>query len=340
MRLYQRNGIWHVAFPGNRRKSLKTRDKQTAERLFARAKREALRGNLVALERGKSVTLGQFAEEYRRHCEAHKRAHKRDTYSVNKLIEWIGASIPMTAITPKRLDDFHAELIRSGLKRSGVAITYRHLRAAFSQAVKWDLIKANPYDRCQRIKVDPEPPRFYSEAELKTIFSEIANDNDFHDAITVYLYTGLRRSELWHLTARDVDTKNGLLTVRMSKTRSRVVPLEPLALEVLARRAKRTPVGRLWSCWNHPDRITHRWGRLMKRLGMAGRLHDLRHSFASYLVMSGADLRSVQELLGHSDLTVTAMYSHLAPEHLRRTVAKLGNLHKISTAQKLEVVNG
>ena len=256
MRLYQRDsGTWYIALPGNRRKSLKTRDKQTAERLFAMAKREALRGNLVALERDKTTTLAQFATEYRRHCEAHKKAHKRDTYSVNKLVEWIGGSILLTAITPKRLDEFHTDLIRSGLKRSGVAITYRHLRAAFSQAVKWEILKSNPYDRCQRIKVDPAPPRFYSEAELKRIFAEIAGDKDFHDAITVFLYTGLRRSELWHLTARDVDAASCLLTVRTSKTRGRVVPMEPMALEVLARRAKAAPVGRLWACWNSPDRI-------------------------------------------------------------------------------------
>jgi site-specific recombinase XerD len=339
MRLYQRNGVWQISLPGNKRKSLKTKDKQVAERLFARAKREALLGNLVAIK-SKSVTLAEFAEEYKKHCETHKKAHKRDTYSVNKLMDWIGGSTPLSSITARQLDEFHADLIRSGLKKSGVAITYRHIRAAFQQAVKWEIIESNPYNNCQRIKPDPQQPRFYSKSELKRIFSEIENDVNFRDAITVYLYMGLRRSELWHLTAKDVDVPNGLLTIRMSKTRSRTVPVEPVAMEVLTRRAKSNPMGRLWSCWNHPDRITHRWIRLMKKLGMSGRLHDLRHSFASYLVMSGADLRSVQELLGHSDLTVTAIYSHLSPEHLRSTVQKLGKLHNISTPPKLKIVKG
>jgi len=339
MKLYKRNGVWYVSLPGNRRKSLKTRDKQVAERLFRQIKRQVLQGNVLTLDRS-TTTLAAFAADYARHCRAHKKAWQRDEYSVRKLMDWIGGSTRMSAITAKRLDEFHADLIRAGHKKSGVAITYRHLRAAFSQAVKWGVIKANPYDQCQRIKVDPEPPRFYTEQELRRIFAAIAGDQDFRDAVTVYLYTGLRRSELWHLTARDLDADQGLLTVRMSKTRYRIIPLDPMALAVLERRAEKTPVGRLWASWNSPDRITHRWGRLMRRLKMSGRLHDLRHSFASYLVMAGADLRSVQELLGHSDLTVTAIYSHLSPDHLRRTVSKLGKLHKVNTVANFKIVSG
>lgn len=339
MKLYERNGVWYVNLPGHNRKSLKTRDKQVAERLFRKLQRQVLQGNVLALDQS-TTTLAAFAADYATHCRAHKKAWQRDEYSVRKLMDWIGGSIRMSAITAKRLDEFHTELIRSGLKKSGVAITYRHLRAAFGQAVRWGIIKANPYDQCQRIRVTPDPPRFYSEQELRRIFAEIADDQDFHDAITVYLYTGLRRSELWHLTARDMDADQGLLTVRMSKTRYRTIPLDPMALAVLKRRAEKTPVGRLWACWNSPDRITQRWGRLMRRLGMSGRLHDLRHSFASYLVMAGADLRSVQELLGHSDLTVTAIYAHLSPDHLRRVVGKLGRLHRVDTPANLKVING
>ncbi|MGD9663159.1 MAG: phage integrase SAM-like domain-containing protein, partial [Porticoccaceae bacterium] len=118
-------------------------------------------GNLVAIK-SKSVTLAEFAEEYKKHCETHKKAHKRDAYSVNKLSDWIGGATPLSSITARHLDEFHADLIRSGLKKSGVAITYRHLRAAFQQAVKWEIIESNPYNKCQRIKPDPHLPRFYS----------------------------------------------------------------------------------------------------------------------------------------------------------------------------------
>lgn len=340
MRLYKKpSGIWYISLPGNIRRSLKTKDKQLAQRLFERLKKEALLGNVIALERKSRISLADFIDEYNEFCKAYKRTStaKRDKYSLEKLKTWVG-NISLQFITAKQLDSFHADLINSGLKKSGVAITYRHCRAAFSQAVKWEYLKSNPYSRAKPIRVEARPPRFFTKDELTRIFEAIKEDPDFHDLITCYLFTGLRRSELFYLQARNIDLDNRLITVIISKSRWRSIPMDSLVFEIMEHRCKKYPVGRLWRNWNHPDRITHRWIRLMKKLGMKGRLHDLRHSFASHLAMEGADIRTIQELLGHSDITTTQIYSHLSPEHMRKAISKLEKLHQRDTGQKLKVV--
>ncbi len=82
--------------------------------------------------------------------------------------------------------------------------------------------------------------------------------------------------------------------------------------------------------------------RLMNRLKIEdARLHDLRHSTASYLIMAGVDIRTIQNILGHTDIATTRTYTHLAPGHMKKAFAKLKNLEKISNGQypKLEIDN-
>ena len=80
----------------------------------------------------------------------------------------------------------------------------------------------------------------------------------------------------------------------------------------------------------------------MKRLNLENaRLHDLRHSTASYLIMAGVDIRTIQSILGHSDIATTRIYTHLAPGHMKKAFAKLGNLRRISAGHypKIEIEN-
>lgn len=325
MKLYQRNGIWYVRMPGEKKKSLKTKDKAEAQRIFKRLKREILLGNVVSLDRDQKITIGEFAKEYEKHCFSTKKdtTAVRDRYSVKKLMDWIGKTRPISSVSPKEIDQFQNDLLNFGLKKSGVAITMRHVRAAFNQAVKWGYLKTNPVERASRIKPDPQPPRFYSESELNKIFSEIKGDQDFHDFITCLLYTGLRVGELFYLDPKDIDLNNQLLTIRKSKTRWRTVPIDNIIVEIFAR--KQAP---FWPKWRDPHALARRWGRLMKRLNMSGRLHDLRHSFASYLAMKGVGIRTIQELMGHKDVSTTMIYSHLSPEHLRKAITELRSLRK------------
>ncbi len=150
------------------------------------------------------------------------------------------------------------------------------------------------------------------------------------------LNTGLRRGELLSLTWGAVDLVRGRVTVRAAHAKSgkaRHVPLNTEARQVLvAWRPAEAPAealvfpGPLDAAGQvQPLQETKTaWTGLLKAAGItAFRFHDLRHTFASKLVMRGVDLNTVRELLGHADLTMTLRYAHLAPEHLDAAVEKL-----------------
>lgn len=339
MRLYQNScGTWCIGMAGNVRRSLKTKDKAQAERLFRKIKRESLMGNVIALDRGKTIPLSEFATEYHTHCEARKRPSTavRDKYSVQKLIDYIGGNTPMTSVTSRRLDEFISKLLAAGHTPTGVNITIRHLRTAFAIAIKWEYIKANPFSGITSIKESPRPPMFYSESDLTRIFAAITDD-DFRDLITVYLMTGLRRGELSGLRGKDVDFNTGVISVS-GKTGWRHIPMTEQIAEIMQRRIKASGmIGQVFPGWK-PDSISHKWIKLMKKLGIKGRLHDLRHSTASYLVMAGVDMRTIQVILGHSDISTTQIYAHLTQDHARDALLKLGNLHKISAMGNIRIV--
>ncbi|KGQ20755.1 Integrase [Lysobacter dokdonensis DS-58] len=141
--------------------------------------------------------------------------------------------------------------------------------------------------------------------------------------VVLAMNTGLRRGELLSLCWSDIDLEARVLTVRAETAKSgrqRHIPLNAEATKVLRAWSKRS---------NGPDvfgvaDVKTAWTALIESAGLENfRFHDLRHHFASKLVMAGVDLNTVRELLGHSDIKMTLRYSHLAPDHLAAAVAKI-----------------
>jgi len=149
--------------------------------------------------------------------------------------------------------------------------------------------------------------------------------------VLLALNTGLRRGELFALTRENVDMPRALLTVKGETAKSgktRHIPLNAEALAALAawRDSKPTAQGLVFP-GQDGGRLTDTktaFNRLLEKAGVEKfRFHDLRHHFASRLVMAGVDLNTVRELLGHGDIKMTLRYAHLAPEHKAAAVARL-----------------
>jgi integrase len=137
----------------------------------------------------------------------------------------------------------------------------------------------------------------------------------------------VRRGEALGLTWDRVDRARGVIRLELTKTgRRREVPLSGNADAVLARRWAPNANGYVFGSRNWYS-FRSAWEAALDASGIEGfRFHDLRHTFASWLVQRGRTLKEVQEALGHQTITMTMRYSHLAPDHLRAAVAALDGM--------------
>jgi integrase len=237
------------------------------------------------------------------------------------------------------------------------------LRAALAKAVNWKLLAAHPLRDVKPLKTDRTGRiRYLTPDEEKRLrkaleardearrarreqanvwrrgrgYAEYPTENPDHLTTIVFvaLNTGLRKGEIFNLEWRDVDLEGAQLTVRGERAKSgqtRYIPLNTEAVDVLTAwqatttaRAGYVFPGRADGDDGRLDDVKKAWLPVVRTAKLDGfRFHDLRHTFASKLVMAGVDLNTVRELLGHADVKMTLRYAHLAPEHKAAAVAKL-----------------
>jgi integrase len=158
----------------------------------------------------------------------------------------------------------------------------------------------------------------------------------------VALLTGLRRGDILRLRWADVDLNNGVLVFKeeKKKKKQRIKPLNSDMINLL----KETPRGESEFIFNGPDGqplkdVKRAFKTILKKAGIDNfHFHDLRHSSASWMVMRGASLKSVQEHLGHTSLAMTQKYAHLSPEFQRAEVEKLSGLFTGGLANSKKLV--
>lgn len=206
------------------------------------------------------------------------------------------------------------------------------LRSFFKFLTREGFITANPILTLSSPKLDKHLPQFLTEEEVtKLIASAVPKDPDDHLSfrdlaiMETFYSTGIRISELVGLNVEDVDFISGVAKVAGKGKKERMVPIGEHAIkairEYLAKRKKNASALFLNK---NGTRITDRGVRNIvdKYLNLTSLKHGvsphtLRHSFATHLLNRGADLRSVQELLGHANLSTTQIYTHLTTERLK-----------------------
>ena len=146
------------------------------------------------------------------------------------------------------------------------------------------------------------------------------------------LHTGMRKSEILNLKWVDVDFDQKLITIGDTKNGEiRYIPMNETLTEALES-VKKYAYSPYVFCNDNGNRygdIKKGFSAALKRAGITTfRFHDLRHTFASYLVMSGVDIRTVQELMGHKSIEMTCRYAHLSPDHKQSAVKCLDSYIK------------
>lgn len=225
-------------------------------------------------------------------------------------------------LTSDKIDRFKTVCLSRGTSPQTVNGYLRHIKAALSYAldneyldkkVKIKMVPANREDIAERI---------ISPADLKRILETASEQNaDFGRYLTLLVWTGARRREILTLTwqAINFDRKSVLLTKTKGK-RDRRVPLLPGA--ILALEPIKKAIGRVFPDW-HPDTMSKWFHAIAKGLGVKARLHDLRHSAATYMLKSGIPIQVVKEILGHAHLSTTMIYSHVLDGVLESEMGKM-----------------
>jgi site-specific recombinase XerD len=237
---------------------------------------------------------------------------------------------------PRHIREYQAELFeKRKLSAGSVAVRLAALRFFYSKTLKkgWSIAET-PYP-----KKDHRLPAILSQEEVAQLIQ--AASTSFHRTLLMTLYaTGARNAELTRLKFSDVDSKRMVIHIQGGKGRKdRDVMLSSKLLEELREhwhRLRRKP--RVWlfpgdhdHCADHPidtKTVWHACQRAAQRAGIQKGVHPhtLRHCFATHLLEAGADLRTIQILLGHNDLKETARYLHLSQRHLHAAASPLDSL--------------
>lgn len=251
-----------------------------------------------------------------------------------------------------------AEQCRIDKKNSATVRTINQsvtlFKAALRLAIEWELIEPLPWiHKFKKWPVNTDKrPRFLNRDEWDRLVAVLDEWEREHinglyqlyavPLVLLGLHAGLRRAEALHLRREGVCFETKMITLNPEDTKGRKlrhVPMNPLLLDAMKRHADRFPsrrdeffeshynAGAKWGPNKYLDdyHFAPAWAEIKARAGLeAGfRYHDLRHSFASWLVMTGTDIYTVSSLLGHSSVKQTEVYAHLAPDFKRAAVERL-----------------
>src|SRR6202049_4034399 len=245
-------------------------------------------------------------------------------------------NLPPDRLGPRHIREYQAELFQKR-KLSAGTVTNRlaALRFFYIKNLKktWSIAETPYPKKTHRL------PTILSQEEVARLID--AAGTPFHRTLLITLYaTGLRCAELTRLKVSDVDSKRMVIHIQGGKGRvDRDVMLSPKLLKELREHWRRLPrkssawlfPGNRWHTANHPidaKTVYHASQEAAKRAGLNRPIHPhpLRHCFATHLLEAGADLRTIQILLGHQSLEQTAIYLHLSKRHLNAIPSPLDSL--------------
>jgi integrase/recombinase XerD len=254
-----------------------------------------------------------------------------------RLNEWATKTgKPIQDLTRQDLRKWIAQLSREGLAPSSVARAVSAARGLFRFLMLDGHIKIHPAADLDTPQKFAYLPRFLTEEEINRLFSapDILTEEGIRDRTVLELMyaAGLRVSELVSIRQADVNIHSGLLICHGKGSKERRVPIGKSAIHWLQRYAAiRAAYGeptspRLFVNRGKPLTRQSVWSMIKRYTAGAGLKdispHTLRHSFATHLLQNGADSRSVQALLGHSDISTTQIYTHITDRHLRSAYDK------------------
>ncbi|MHC5229419.1 tyrosine recombinase XerC [Enterococcus sp. LJL99] len=273
----------------------------------------------------------------RRYSEKTKKAYEEDLMS---FLNFLRSSGDENYLTIDYLDvrTYLGYLYDEEYSRNSISRKIASLRSFYQFLLKNEVITENPFSYVHLKKKQLKLPRFFYEKEMEALFDSVTGTTPLdqrNQALLEILYgTGIRVSECANLTLSAIDFSSGVLLIHGKGNKDRYVPFGSFAADALEHylaNGRKELMNKFHKDHtyvfvnHHGEQITstgieYVLNQLIKKSTLDSDIHPhmLRHTFATHLLNHGADMRTVQELLGHSDLSTTQIYAHVTKESLQK----------------------
>lgn len=279
----------------------------------------------------RDLQWSRFKEEYRAFAKPPRKDIKT-AYEEEQTLKKVDA-----VICPGSLKDFSPRVVETWMSTLAQSLApttvnkhYRHLKAILNKAVAWDYLDKSPFRGVKQFKLDKTHPRFLSKDEIEALYKAARDDRpDAYFMCLVFIYTGVRMSELIGMTWEVFNLDRGTVRVFGKGGKERTLEIEEKVLRPYL--LKYRPLGATGFVFHTNGKplsrftISDIFSRLYKKADPEIKnadVHTLRHTYGSHAIMSGIDIRTLKELMGHESITTTMIYAHLARPHIEQSMKK------------------
>ena len=336
--LRKRNGVYFVDYrvKGKRVRKSVGKSKKIAELALKDIELKIARDELDLIP--KDYTLEKLFTEYltyskTNHAPTSYKRYRAILDNFKRFLNSIPCISKISQLTPKTFEDFKTFRKKESAANKTINIELQTLRCMFNLSIKWGYTKENPTRNVSTLKIDKkQTPRFLSKEECNTLLENCGDK--LYPIFFTFLYTGMRKGELENLEWSDIDFERRKIKIRVKdswrpKSSEREIPINNELMGVLVAHKKKNKQGTY--VFNNkgkqilPNSLRKKLINVAQKCGVENltKLHTLRHTFASHLVMKGVDLPTVKKLMGHADIETTMIYSHLADKHIDNAIEKL-----------------
>ena len=324
MPVYKKGKNYYIDyyFGGRRKRECVGPDKRLAETVLKKRKVEIAEGRYLDIKKNEKIKFEDFADQYLElHSKPNNKSWERsDLYNLNSLKRYFSGKY-LYEITSIMIERFKTERIKE-VSPATVNRNLACLKCMLNKAIQWGKLEENPFKVVKLLKENNKRLRYLEREEIVRLLARCSKR--LRSIVVIALNTGMRKGEILGLKWQDIDFKRGIIYLYNTKNgEKREIPVNEMAKTALLRTLKHPD-----SAYVFCDKKGKPFGNIRKSFFTALKnsaiinfhFHDLRHTFASHLVMSGVDLNTVRELMGHKSLEMTLRYAHLSPDHKRRAV--------------------
>jgi integrase len=327
------NGIWYLFYTNSSGKRAKVSTRCTHKTDALKFLQGFKQDEHLRRQNAKRKLCSEFWEEFLTYAQANfsQATVVLYKYALRLFFEIVGNK-SLIDYSPRDFD-LYKTFRQKYVKALTVNIELKTLRAFFNVAVRWRLLDKSPFD-IGFVPIPEKSPVYLTGQDFEKLLA-VVKENWLKEIIVFAVSTGLRRGELLNLKWNNVDMQRKLLYIESSPTfrtkagKRRTIPISDTAFLILQARQRKELSERVFT-WDGKNIsgcfLSHKFKKYVRRANLSNpevHFHSLRHSFASYLAQQGTSIYLIKDLLGHSNVETTQIYSHLQPETMHSEVNKI-----------------